>query len=53
MNDTRCPLVAECLTRDQEKVLAEMRLMEKIGKGGGMIKLFWDGRRWKITIIRK
>jgi hypothetical protein len=36
-----------------EKALAEMRLMERIGKGGGIIKLYWDGRRWNITITRK
>ncbi|MFA4972866.1 MAG: hypothetical protein WC683_09650 [bacterium] len=53
MAENLCPLAAECLTRDQEKALVEMRLMERIGKGGGVIKLFWDGRRWKITIVRK
>lgn len=47
-----CPLAQQCLTRDQEKVLAEMRLMERIGKGGGLIKLFWDGKKWRITAIR-
>lgn len=47
-----CPLADECLTVAQSAALAEMRLMEKIGKGGGLIKLYWDGKRWKITAIR-
>jgi hypothetical protein len=46
-----CPLAEKCLPRDYEQVLAEMRLMEKIGKGG-IIKLYWDGKGWKVTAIR-
>lgn len=49
---TTCPLAELCLTRAQEKALAEMRLMERIGKGGGIIKLFWDGKSWRVTAIR-
>lgn len=41
------------LTSAESKVLAEMKLMERIGKGGGMLKLFWDGKAWKVTAIRK
>jgi len=41
------------LTKAEAKVVNEMRLMERIGKGGGMIKTFWDGKAWKVTAIRK
>ena len=47
-----CPLAEKCLPRIYERVLAEMRLMERIGKGGGTIKLFWNGRRWRVTVTR-
>jgi len=52
MTDFLCPLAEQCLPRIYERVLAEMRLMERVGRGGGMIKLFWDGRRWKVAVIR-
>ncbi|NPV54537.1 MAG: hypothetical protein HPY71_13650 [Firmicutes bacterium] len=52
MNELICPLAEQCLPRFYERVLAEMRLMERVGKGGGIIKLFWDGKRWRITAIR-
>ena len=49
-----CPLADECLTKGQAKVLAEMRLLERIGKGGGMIKVYYDGKGgWKVTTIKK
>jgi hypothetical protein len=44
----RCQLSAA-----EAKAVNEMRLMEKIGKGGGMLKMFWDGKAWKVTAIRK
>jgi len=50
----RCPLADKCFTKHQEKVLGEMRLMEKIAKGGGLIKAYYDGKGgWKVTSIKK
>lgn len=52
MTESLCPLASECLTPAQSQALAEMRLMEMIGRGGGIIKLYWDGKRWKVTVVR-
>lgn len=46
---------ANCqLTEYERRVIAEMRLLEKIARRGGMIKAFYDGKGgWRVTLIRK
>jgi len=50
---TNCP---PCLLNDAErKVIAEMRLLARIGKRGGIVKVRWiaDRQIWDVTTIKK
>ena len=41
------------LSEAENQVKLKMRLLEKVGKKGGVVKAFWNGKRWEITASMK
>lgn len=41
------------LTEAENQAVLKMRLLEKICKKGGVVKAFWNGKRWEITASMK
>ena len=41
------------LSEAENQAVLKMRMLEKMAKKGGVVKAFWNGKRWEITASMK